>query len=69
MIAFTILGEPASKANSRKLALVGKEEEEKRILFDVYFYIQPRPMGLFDGFHLISADIKSCMGYPLTKAP
>jgi hypothetical protein len=43
--------------------------EEKRILFDVYFYIQPRPMGLFDGFHLISADIKSCMGYPLTKAP
>ena len=32
-------------------------------------YIQPRPMGLFDGFHLISADIKSCMGYPLTKAP
>jgi len=43
--------------------------EEKRIVFDLYNYIQPRPTGLFDGFHLISADIKSCMGYPLTKAP
>ena len=44
-------------------------KEEKRIVFDLYNYIQPRPMGLFDGFHLISAEIKSCMGYPLTKAP
>jgi hypothetical protein len=43
--------------------------EEKRIVFDLYNYIQPRPMGLFDGFHLVSAEIKSCMGYPLTKAP
>ncbi len=43
--------------------------EEKRTMFDVYFYIQPRPMGLFDGFHLISAEIRSCTGYPLTKAP
>jgi len=43
--------------------------EENRIVFDLYFYIQPRPLGLFDGFHLISADVKSCMGYPLTKAP
>jgi len=44
-------------------------KEEKRIVFDLYNYIQPRPMGLFDGFHLISAEIKSCTGYPLTKAP
>jgi hypothetical protein len=44
-------------------------KEEKRIVFDLYNYIQPRPMGLFDGFHLISAEIKSCMGYPLAKAP
>jgi hypothetical protein len=43
--------------------------EEKRIVFDLYNYIQPRPTGFFDGFHLISAEIKSCMGYPLTKAP
>jgi len=42
-------------------------KEEKRIVFDLYNYIQPRPVGLFDGFHLISAEIKSCMGYPLTK--
>jgi hypothetical protein len=44
-------------------------QEEKRIMFDLYNYIQPRPTGLFDGFHLISAEIKSCMGYPLTKSP
>jgi len=44
-------------------------KEEKRIVFDLYNYIQPRPMGLFDGFHLISAEIKSCTGYPLTKTP
>jgi hypothetical protein len=43
--------------------------EEKRTLFDLYNYIQPRPTGFFDGFHLISAEIKSCMGYLLTKAP
>ena len=44
-------------------------KEEKRIVFDLYNYIQPRPMGLFDGFHLISAEVKSCIGYPLTKTP
>jgi hypothetical protein len=42
--------------------------EEKRIVFDIYDYIQPRPSGLFDGFHLISAEVKSCMGYPLSKS-
>jgi hypothetical protein len=44
-------------------------KDEKRVVFDLYNYIQPRPTGLFDGFHLVSADVKYCMGYPLTKAP
>ncbi len=42
--------------------------EEKRVVFDLYDYIQPRPTGYFDGFHLISAEIEFCMGYMLTKA-
>src|SRR5579872_396558 len=41
-------------------------KDERRILADVYNYIQPRPSGYFDGFHLISAEIKYCMGYTLT---
>jgi hypothetical protein len=41
-------------------------KEERRTLSDVYNYIQPRPKGHFDGFHLISAEVKNCMGYTLT---
>jgi hypothetical protein len=44
-------------------------QEETRILFDLYNYIQPRPAGFFDGFHLISAEVKYCMGYLLSKSP
>lgn len=43
-------------------------KEEKRLLINVYDYIQPRPEGYFDGFHLISAEIKYCMGYSLTES-
>ena len=66
---------PEDKAKSDKVKAVPHPvgmppgREEKRTVFDLYNYIQPRPTGLFDGFHLISAEIKSCMGYPLTKAP
>lgn len=66
---------PEDKAKSDKAKAVPHAvgmppgREEKRIVFDLYNYIQPRPTGLFDGFHLISAEIKSCMGYPLTKSP
>jgi hypothetical protein len=42
--------------------------DEKRVVFDLYDYIQPRPSGYFDGFHLISAEVKYCMGYALTKS-
>ena len=42
-------------------------DDEKRLLPDLYSYIQPRPSGYFDGFHLISAEIKYCMGYMLGK--
>lgn len=42
-------------------------DDEKRLLSDLYSYIQPRPTGYFDGFHLISAEIKYCMGYALGK--
>ena len=36
-------------------------QDETRVLFDVYFYIQPRPVEHFDGFHIVSAEIKSCL--------
>ena len=42
-------------------------QEEKRTVFDLYNYIQPRPPSAFDGFHLIAADLKYCLGYALTK--
>jgi hypothetical protein len=56
----------ASAAHSIGMAPGG---DEKRVVFDLYDYIQVRPTGYFDGFHLISAEIKYCMGYMLTKAP
>jgi hypothetical protein len=37
-------------------------KDEKRVVFDLYNYIQPRPTGFFDGFHLISAEIKYSIG-------
>ena len=43
-------------------------QDEKRVVFDLYNYIQQRPTGYFDGFHLISAEMKYCMGYIITKA-
>jgi hypothetical protein len=42
-------------------------KDERRTLSDVYSYIQPRPSGYFDGFHLIAAEIKYCVGYTLTE--
>ena len=42
--------------------------DERRVVFDLYDYIQPRPSGYFDGFHLISAEIKYCMGYVPAKS-
>jgi hypothetical protein len=41
---------------------------ETRTVFNVYNYIESHPSGLFDGFHLITAEIKYTMGYSLTKA-
>jgi len=55
---------PSSAAHGVGMA-PGKDQ--KRVVFDLYNYIQPRPTGNFDGFHLISAEIKYCMGYTLTK--
>ena len=43
-------------------------QDEDRVVFDVYDYIQPRPLEVFDGFHLTSGEIKSCLGYMLTKS-
>jgi hypothetical protein len=42
-------------------------KDEKRMVFNVYDYIQPRPTGFFDGFHLISAQIDYCMGYAVSE--
>jgi hypothetical protein len=41
--------------------------DEKRTVFNIYNYIDSHPTGLFDGFHLITAEIKYGMGYSLTK--
>jgi hypothetical protein len=41
---------------------------EKRTVFNVYNYIESHPTGFFDGFHLITAEIKYSMGYSLAKA-
>ena len=58
---------PSASSAARGVGLApGKDQ--KRVVFDLYNYIQPRPTGNFDGFHLISAKIKYCMGYTLTKA-
>jgi hypothetical protein len=43
-------------------------KDQRRTVFNVYDYIDPHPAGFFDGFHLISAEIKYCMGYTLTGA-
>jgi hypothetical protein len=57
------------KTAPEPLANVGMPpgKDERRTLSDVYNYIQPRPTGYFDGFHLISAEIKYCMGYTLAN--
>ncbi len=43
-------------------------KNQRRTVFNVYDYIDPHPEGYFDGFHLISADLKYCMGYALTDS-
>jgi hypothetical protein len=40
-------------------------QDETRVLFNIYDYIQPRPSGTFDGFHIISGEVKFCLGYIL----
>lgn len=62
-------GKSAPAANSAAHSVgIAPGKEEKRVVFDLYNYIQPRPSGHFDGFHLISAEINYCMGYMLPQA-
>jgi len=62
-------GKTASGVNSAPHSVgLAPGRDEKRVVFDLYDYIQTRPTGYFDGFHLISAEIKYCMGYMLTKS-
>ena len=62
-------GKTASGVNSAPHSVgLAPGTDEKRVVFDLYDYIQTRPTGYFDGFHLISAEIKYCMGYMLTKS-
>ena len=62
-------GKAASGVNSPPHSVgLAPGTDEKRVVFDLYDYIQTRPTGYFDGFHLISAEIKYCMGYMLTKS-
>ena len=62
-------GKTASGVNSAPHSVgLAPGTDEKRVVFDLYDYIQTRPTGYFDGFHLISGDIKYCMGYMLTKS-
>jgi hypothetical protein len=60
---------PASSANliSHDMGMA-PGGNEKRTVFNVYNYIDSHPKGLFDGFHLITAEIKYTMGYSLTKS-
>jgi len=60
-------GANAAPASASHSAGLSPGQDEQRTMFDVYFYIQPRPLELFDGFHLISAQIKSSLGYLLNK--
>lgn len=63
-------GKSAPAANSVPHSIgMPPGRDEKRVVFDLYNYIQPRPSTSFDGFHLISAEIRYCLGYALTKAP
>jgi len=58
-----------ARVNSpRHAASLAPGVDEKRVVFDLYDYIQPRPSGPFDGFHLISAEIKYCLGYMPAKS-
>jgi hypothetical protein len=57
----------ASEAPKHSVGL-SPGQDENRVVFDVYDYIQPRPLEVFDGFHLTSGEIKSCLGYMLTKS-
>ena len=57
----------ASEAPKHSVGL-SPGQDENRVVFDVYDYIQPRPLEIFDGFHLTSGEIKSCLGYMLTKS-
>lgn len=62
-------GKTASGVNSAPHSVgLAPGSDEKRVVFDLYDYIQMRPTGYFDGFHLISAEIKYCMGYMLTRS-
>ena len=73
---FTTKPAPDPAAKPKKAASEGPKhsvglspgQDENRVVFDVYDYIQPRPLEIFDGFHLTSGEIKSCLGYMLTKS-
>ncbi len=73
---FTTKPQPDPAAKPKKGAAEGPKhsvglspgQDESRVVFDVYDYIQPRPLEIFDGFHLTSGEIKSCLGYALSKS-
>lgn len=58
---------PAANSPAHRIG-IAPGKDEKRVVSDLFNYIQPRPGSYFDGFHLISAEINYCMGYPLTSA-
>ena len=63
----TVKASVSSKAAAANVGMApGKDQ--RRVVLDVYNYIQPRPTGYFDGFHLISAQINYCMGYLVTES-
>jgi hypothetical protein len=62
-----VKGEKFVSSSSPHSVGLNPRQDETRVLFDIYDYIQPRPTGTFDGFHVISGEIKFCMGYLLDK--
>ena len=60
-------GQKSAPVSAPHSAVLNPGQDETRVLFDVYDYIHPRPSGPFDGFHIISGEIRSCLGYVLDK--
>ncbi len=61
-------GQKSALRSSNHSVGLNPSQDEIRTLFDVYDYIQPRPLATFDGFHIISGEVRLSFGYTLDKS-